>query len=154
MNLIAQINSHEWLFLDKLIEENDLQLVLFVAEAKTDQDTEGDLKDILEFAPSTKINPIISDENCKRYKITFENYLIYSVANESFVDWDENENFEGNLFRKYSKSKFLDYIQRAVNVEYAQILMDEGEYHHFCICCSNQIIDVASPAQPIIEELS
>lgn len=153
MNLIEQINSHKYLFLDKLVEENDLELVMFIEEARTDEDTDEDLKDILDFAPSTKISPIISDEKCKRYKIIFKDYLIFTVTNESFDIGDENENFEGKLFRKYTRSKFLEYIQHAVNIEYAEILMDEGKYNHFCICCLNQIIDVASANEPIIEEL-
>ena len=126
---------------------------MFIEEARIDENADEDLKEVLEFTPSTKINPIISDEKCQRYKVTFEDYLIYSVTDESFGIYDENEEFEGKLFRKYSKSKFLDYIQDAINIEYAEIFMGEDGYFHFGVCCLNQIIDVVSAKEPIIEKL-
>ena len=54
MNLIEHINSHKFIFLDKLVEENDLELVLFIEEARIDEDTDEDLKEVLEFMPSIK----------------------------------------------------------------------------------------------------
>ncbi len=153
MILIEQINSHRYLFLNKLVEVNDLELILLIDEGRVDEDTEGNLNEVLEFAPSIKTNPIISNEKCKRYKITISDYLAYSVRNESFTSWDDDETFKGKLFRIYLKSKFLNYMEKATDVDHAKFLMDEAEYIHFGICCENQIIDIASANQPIIEEL-
>lgn len=84
MNLIEHINSHKFISLDELVEENDLELVLFIEEARIDEDADEDLKEVLKFTPSAKINPIISDEKCKRCKAAFEDYLIYPATDESF----------------------------------------------------------------------
>lgn len=75
MNLFDQINSYKYLYLDKLIEENDLELVLWISEARSDDNHKEDLKDILEFSSSREMRPIVTDEFCQRYKITFPRYL-------------------------------------------------------------------------------
>ena len=153
MNLFNQINSHKYLYLDKLIEENELELVLWISEARVDDSQKEDLKDILKFSSSREMHPIVTDAICKRYTITFSNYLAFSVRNETFTSWDNEEVFIGGLFHKYSKSKFWDYVNVSTSVEYAKFLMNEDDYFHFGFVCLNNIIDIASPKEPIIEEV-
>lgn len=153
MNLIEQINSHKYLYLDKLFEIHDLELEIFIREARIDYETKENLQDILEYSKPTEMNPIISDDQCKRYKIVFKNYITYSVLNESFSFWDDSEKFEGDLFRVYTKSKFLDYVEKSASIDYAKMLMDAENHFHIGICCLNQIIDVACLEKPIIEEI-
>ncbi len=153
MNLFDQINSHKYLYLDKLIEENELELVLWINEARSDDHQKEDLKDILEFSSSREMHPIVTDEICKRYKITFPHYLAFSVRNETFTSWDDEEVFIGDSFRKYSKSRFWDFVKVSTDIECAKFLMNENDYFHFGFVCLNNIIDVVSPKEPIIEEV-
>jgi hypothetical protein len=134
MNIVDQLNSHKYLYLDKLFEEIDLELCILVDEAKVQG---GELQAV---ENASSYGAIISDETCKKYKLTFKNYDAYSVRNESFTVWDDEEEFTGNLFRIFSKSKFLDYVA-ASTVAVEDVL---GAYKHYEIVCLNHIIDVAS----------
>jgi hypothetical protein len=77
----------------------------------------------------------------------------YSVRNETFTNWDNEEKFDGNLFRRYSKSKFLDYVESSTSTYYAKNLMGADEHFHIGICCLNHILDVACLEEPTIEEV-
>lgn len=150
MNLIEQINSHDYLFLDNLVQVNDIELVVFISEGKVDENTEKEISfpnDV-----SLKTNPIESNEFCKKYKITFKNFLTYLVVDESYIEWDESEEFVGGLFRVFSKSRFLDYISSALNAEHFEDMFG-AKYRHYEIACLNHIFDIACPSEPIIEEI-
>lgn len=151
MNYFEQINSHDFLFLEKLIEEDEL--TIYVAEGKIDINNTENLNQILEYAPSYEIHPVITDESCKHYKITFKNYITYFVRNETFSSWDEEEKFDGNIIRKYSKSKFWDFVEIATSIDYAKSLMNINNYFHIGICCENHIIDIATAEDWQIEEI-
>ncbi len=101
MNLFDQISNHDYLYLDKLIEGNDLELVLRVSEASSGcSDGRNENNEI----NSEIITP---KKPCKKYKIIFDEYISYSVRNESFTVWEDYENFTGNLLRVYSKSRIF-----------------------------------------------
>lgn len=146
MNLIDQINTHKYLYLDKLIELNDLELELWISEAGVSQDKNNIPEN------TTYYGSIETDEFCKRYKITFKSYIAYSVMNESFVNDVEDEKFVGKLFREYSKSSFLDYVTTSATIGYAEEIF-ESKNKHFEIICLNHIIDIASCKKPLIEEI-
>ncbi len=146
MSLFDQITNHDYLYLDKLVEENDLELVLWISEASSEcsegRNEENEIK-------SEIITP---KKLCKKYKIIFDEYISYSVRNESFTTWNNYEVFTGNLFRLYSKSRFLDYVSVAVDsfiIEHTQ----ENEIKYFGIICLNNIIDIATCNEPTIEEI-
>lgn len=153
MSLVKQINNHKYLYLDKLVEINDLELEVYIDEARADYETKENFQDILAFAPPSEINPIITDDKCKKYKLVFKNYIAFSVRNETFTNWDAEENFDGNLLRRYTKSKFLDYVENSTSTDYAVNLMNAESFFHIGICCLNQIIDVACLEEPLIEEV-
>ena len=143
MNIVEQLNSHKYIYLDRLFEVNDLELCILVDEAKVQED------ETLSEGIFSSCAPIATDETCKKYRIIFRDYVAYSVRNESFTIWDDEEEFTGNLFRVFSRSKFLDYVAAStVNVEDTV-----GMYRHFEIACLNQIIDVASSREPQVEEI-
>jgi hypothetical protein len=144
MNLFDQLNAHRYLYLDKLYEENDLELCVVVNEAKV----QGD--ELQRADNASAYGAIVADDTCKRYKVTFRNYVAYSVTNESFTVLDDEERFTGNLFRQFSKSKFLDYVA-ASTVAVEDIV---GPYTHYEIACLNQIIDVATGREPTIETIA
>jgi hypothetical protein len=66
MNLFDQINSHKWLYLDRLYEEKDLELCVVIDEAKI---LGGELESS---ENATAYGAIVSDLTCSKYKITFK----------------------------------------------------------------------------------
>jgi hypothetical protein len=140
MNLFDQINSHQWLYLNRLYEEKDLELCVIVDEAKTP----GGLQT---FDNASAYGPIVSDRTCNRYKITFRDYVAYCVTNESCAGSGRSEEFTGNTFRTYSKSIFLDFIGASTG----GLIDTLGRYTHYEVVTCNQIIDVAAIQQPEIE---
>ena len=141
MDFVDQLNTHKWLYLDRLYEETDLELCIVVDEAKVPG---GELET---FDNATAYGPIVSDETCKRYKITFKNYVAYSVTNETCAGGDSDEEFTGKVFRTYSKSQFLAYIASSTSG-----LIDVlSPYTHYEIVTLNQVIDVAATREPEIE---
>ncbi len=147
MDFIDQINTHKYLYLDKLVERNDLELEVWINEARVSQSE----RDILQNASA--YGAIVTDEFCKRYKILFDNYIAFSVVNESFENPSDDQEFIGNLFRTYSKSGFLDYVLTSVTVGHAEEVFD-SEIQHFEVNCLNHIINIATCKLPLIEELT
>ena len=146
MDLFNQINTHKYLYLDKLIEEKDLELVLWISEAGVVENNDKALGD------ASSYGAIETSDLSKRYKMTFDNYVAFSIRNESYTEWDDDEIFSGNLFRKYSKSKFLDYVSASVNTWLVEQLRERA-HSHIGIVCLNHVIDIAVCEEPIIEEI-
>jgi len=140
MELMDQLNAHKWLYLDRLYEETDLELCIVVDEA---QIVGGELGT---FDNAIAYGPIVSDDTCKKYKITFKNYVAYCVTNETCAGGDNDEQFAGTLFRTYSKSRFLDYMASSTS----GLIDIHGSYTHYEIVTLNQIIDVAATHEPEI----
>lgn len=144
MNLIEQINSHEYLYLEEIGEPEVNVLRLVIAEVRGS----NEVKD-LTFGNSviTGVSPIVSDETCHTYEIIFGSYIAYSVLNESYVPGSgEEEIFTGRLFCVYSKSPFLNYIQAATfaSEDYP------GRFTHYGINCLDHVVEVVSIEEPQI----
>lgn len=69
---------------------------------------------------------------------------MYAVLNESFDSGNGDDVFEGNLFRLYSKSWYLQSIEHN---ESNMGFLHPG-YKHWGVICSNHIVHVASNAEP------
>ena len=140
-NLIDQINSYKYLYLDRLYEENDLKLCVIVDEAKV-------LGGEPESQPNASVyGQIVSDDTCRKYKITFKHYIAYCVTNETCAGAGNDEQFTGTLFRTYAKSQFLDYVAASTN----GVPDTLGGYTHYEVVTLNQIVDVAATREPEIE---
>jgi hypothetical protein len=150
MNLIDQLNSHNYLYLDSLIDKGELKIELTISEASSEC-WDGETKDLDDLTELHKAE-LFKKRLCKKYKITFENYICYSMINESLTIWDDYEQFEGNLFRIYSKSRFLDYTKVAVYMFIVENTQ-EDKVKHFGILCLNNIIDIATCQEIKIEEI-
>lgn len=93
-------------------------------------------------------NPIEVDFELPVIELEFSSYVSYSVINESFVPYQDYEVYEGNLFRKYSKSRYLDFIKlRTIAEEFFPHLV------HYQIPCLNHITDVISEEEPNVKEI-
>jgi hypothetical protein len=87
--------------------------------------------------------------NSRLFEIVWDNYVAYSVANESYSTRNESEEFCGRFARLYAKSYFLDYVSRATlaTVEYP------GPMNHIQVVCECHIIDVVSTKFPRVGQL-
>jgi len=141
MELVDQINSHKWLYFHRLYEEKDLELCVIIDEAKIWGGEEETFHD------ASAYGAIVSDDTFNRYKITFKNYVAYSVTNETCAGADNRQEFTGTLFRTYSKSPFLDYIATSTG----GLIETLGSYTHYGVVTLNQIIDVATTREPEME---
>ncbi|MNI32283.1 hypothetical protein D3C73_861910 [compost metagenome] len=80
-------------------------------------------------------------------QLEFESYIGYSVLNESYTVRDDYEQFEGNIFRTFSKSRYLDFIKAGTiaTIEYP------GPFKHYGIAALNHIVDIVSTVEPKIK---
>ena len=134
------------MYLDKLIEEKDFELVLWINEAGVVGEKNSESEE------ASSYGAIETSDLSKRYKMTFNNYVAYSIRNESYTVWDDDEIFTGALLRKYSKSKFLDYVSASVNTWLVEQIKERA-HSHIGIVCLNHVIDVAVCDDPIIDEI-
>ncbi len=85
-------------------------------------------------------------EESNTFELIWNEYVVYSVLNESYANVDDEEHYDGNRFRVYSKSYFIEYASRAsfANADYP------GPTQHFGIVCENHVVNVISTAPPTI----
>lgn len=143
----SEIESCKWLFLRQLEEPEENSLRLVVEEAKAD----GSPEDI-EVSPGKFIKgtvPIESDSSCRLFEIIWPFYVAYTVRNESYTSWDDTEQWDGRLFRVYSKSHFRDFVSIGTfaNNEYP------GPLQHWCVLCLRHLVDVVSHVEPVVRKL-
>ncbi|MBA5630216.1 hypothetical protein [Moheibacter lacus] len=141
------INSSKYLFLTDIYEpfENCLQLEVTIPYVS------DEVKTIINNIDFGQLGEIKYNEISPRYKIIFDNYISYSVINESY-DIGESDKFlfEGRLFKVFQESDFLEYLSC---VTYATPL---NNYHlkHYQLVTLNHIVNIASINQPLIEKIN
>ncbi len=149
------IGSCRYLYLYRITEPEDNQLRIVILEATTGApltqeqmtaETDEVLGSILAGS-----SPIEHTEGCKRFELLWENYIGYSVVNESYSNGEpEESNGKGRLLVVYETSNYLEYLSKAsfATADYP------GPFKHWAIYCLNHTIDVASQVEPRIRELS
>ena len=145
---VTALNSCSYIFLVSHEEAPDtLDLRLVVHEASA----EDELSQI--DTGNTEIDQILgegyavrSDPSFKAFTITFENYVGFSIRNESYVNPEPEEDYSKKM-RSYSRSTFLDFIASST---FAQQIINEPILH-FAVVCSDHVVDVACTAPPIIK---
>ncbi|WDF65931.1 hypothetical protein [Flavobacterium sp. KACC 22763] len=141
MNYYREINTARNIMVSKLSEtdENCLEFNLIIGKVS---DIKNDINHLLD------VNEIIFDDNNLQFLITFDNYISYSVLNESYENLG-GEIYHGEKIRIYSSSNFLDYLKKETfaTSDYP------GEFKHYAFITSRHIINVASLEEPIIEKL-
>jgi len=154
LEIFDEINEHNYLEVLEIGETKDWQLRLVIVEAivadiyglanKEEQPNDA----IRELVNSSR--PVEVTKNSKVYEVLFEDYITYSVINESYVSGSENEEYTGNLARVYTKSNFLDYVRKATfaTQEFP------GPFKHYGFCCGDHIVDVASVEAPNIRKIN
>jgi hypothetical protein len=142
---IEEINKLKYIFLDgiKEPEDNSLALRIFEGLVGEPEDTEIAGTIIKDTAPVT------IEKESKVYAIYFDSYVAYSIRNESFTTWDDEEEWEGKKFREYSKSHFLNYVSQST------FATDDfpGPLTHYEIVCEFHVIDIVTTVKPEIKHI-
>jgi len=94
---------------------------------------------------------ILSDGPGKEYEFIFKSYGAYSVINESFSMYQEEEERIGRLFCIYSKSHYLDFIYNNTLVD--DIYDYDGELKHYAINCLDHVINIVTIDEPVIKRI-
>jgi hypothetical protein len=138
------IDSCHTIFLREISESEENVLRLVLQEANANSETVS-----LKVGGTTieNLHRIESTERSRTFELRWNQYIAYSVRNESFALQDDSElHLSGRLIRLYSKSHFLDYISRATlaSEQYP------GPYTHVRILSENHVVDVVSTQAPEI----
>ena len=138
----GRINHCPYLYLSELAEPDDNSLRVILHEARS-----GDALSVADISgPVTAVRPIEHRPGYQVFELNWNSYIAYSVRNESYASRDTNEVFEGELFRTYSQSRYLDFVAASTiaSADYP------GPFRHWGIICLNHVIDVVSVDEPEI----
>ncbi|MEO2075969.1 MAG: hypothetical protein ABGX20_11425 [Bacillus sp. (in: firmicutes)] len=141
------MNQKGYIYLHSLIEPETNSLRIFVDRCIVSQQGE-DIElgnHIIKDA-----HPLEVDEELPIVQLDFDSYVSYSIINESFTVLDDYEIFEGNSFRIFKKSRYLDFINKGTIVN---DVFPEEHLVHYEIACLDHIIDVISFDEPMVTEI-
>jgi len=145
-NAIAEIDDCGFLFLIELREGSRNSLHVQLAEGRPVGVPKSIKVADTEISDCTAIE--ITDES-RVFEIVWNSYVGYSVLNESYATPSDEESGEGNRFRIYSKSRFLQFMSAAT------FACDDypGPMRHYCVGCEDQILHVLSVDPPTVRKV-
>ncbi len=90
----------------------------------------------------------ITDES-RVFEIVWNSYVGYSVLNESYATPSDEERSEGNRFRIYSKSRFMQFMLES------SFACDDhpGQTRHYRIGAEDHILHVLSVVPPAVRRV-
>ena len=97
------------------------------------------------------MNIVIQASENERYEIQFDDYVMYTVRNESYTAWDDYEIRKGNYLVKFDRSRLLDY--------YGEVIIHTADYSwphvkkHYGVYTETHIIDVLASQKSVIKKL-
>lgn len=80
----------------------------------------------------------------KVIEIIFAHVLAYNVTDESYTEWDDEEQFKGLVFREYTKSHYLNFLSNHTLIE----KLEGGNYSHYALVLCDDIVDVIAKGEP------
>ena len=142
---LEQLHACRWLFLRELGEPSDNSLRLVIEEATT-----GAEEDMEILGVSFRGSNIESDVSCRLFEVVWESYVAYCVRNESYVQEDATERWEGSRrFRVYSESRFREFVGASTFASDSY----PGPLRTWEVVVENHIIDIVSSVEPAIRLL-
>ncbi|EPD53836.1 hypothetical protein HMPREF1210_00659 [Paenisporosarcina sp. HGH0030] len=146
MNYKDLMKSKGYIYLNNLSEPEENALCILIDRCKISNKSEDiDLGERLTEA----YYPFEVDDGLPAIQLEFKSYVSYSVIDESFTVVDEYEVFQGEIFKVYTKSRYLDFIKAGT---IAEDIFPEDNFVHYQVPCLNHIIDIISYEEPKITE--
>lgn len=146
--LLLALDTCEYLFLAGISEPEANRLRLVVEEGQVVGKPSR-----VELGHGRSIDDVRAIEvvpHSLRFELLWDHYISYAVHNESYQSWDDSEAWNGKLFRRYSRSKFLDYLDRATFADASY----PGPFTHYQVICQDHVIDIAALQPPKVRLLS
>jgi len=143
---LAELDACASLYLREISEPRQNSLRLLIEEAEV---TPEEVAIRLAGTEMGTGHLVRSTANSRLFEIVWDNYVAYSVTNESYATPGESQEFTGRFARIYSKSYFLDYVSRAT------FACDEhpGPMQHVELVSECHIIDVVSTTLPRVKQM-
>jgi len=145
--------NYEYLFLKDLIDTNDNELTVDIVCSKPSPE-------LLDAVDDDKVSAILSTavqlvpDDTRIYRIRFEHYIIYQGRNESYAYNDDRcHTTKGKGLILFERSKLLEYVSDAIDVYTAMHMEGENKLRHYGIYTLNNIIDVVTFFEPIVEKV-
>jgi len=154
-DLARQLDDCHSLYLRFIGELRDNQLRLLIEEAKlqdpivrSGNEVPGSIQTLFSHA-----RPIESDSTCRVFEFIYDEYISYTISNESYSKYPkEPEILTGKFFRVFTWSHLLEFTRLT---SYAG---DEhpglGPLQHHEIPCLNHVIDIVTTRPPTVALLS
>ena len=150
-DVARQIDECKYLYMRGLHEPRDGKIRFLVEEAglQTPRSSQedpgfGSIVALLEDA-----RPIESDSSSRLFEIVYDEYISYTVSNETYGKYPEPpEVFTGNLFRIFSWSYLLEMTRKTSYASDGH--PGPGPLEHHEIACLNHVIDVITTRPPMI----
>ena len=148
MNILTEFNQYKYIALLEVGETDEWKFRMLLAEMQVldkptlvsiDKQPNEAVRSLL-----AGTSPIEITDESAIYEVTFKDYVMYSVRNESYVHGNEYDEYEGNLFRVYSQSQFLDFL----NISTFAAQDYPGPFKHYGFITSDHIVDIASVEPP------
>ncbi|WP_295570605.1 hypothetical protein [Stenotrophomonas maltophilia] len=145
--LLVALDTCEYLFLTGIgeLEANCLRLVIDEGRVTG----EPRRVDLGQGRSIDDVRAIEVTPHSQRFELIWVHYISYAVHNESYQSWDDSEAWSGNLFRRYSRSKFLDYLDHATFADSRH----PGPFAHYQVICQDHVIDIAALQPPKVRLL-
>lgn len=147
------LNLGRRVFLLRIVDGPDNELVIHIASGMNSNDKGCKVDEnpavqaILENA--IKIEPDYSES----WVITFEDYLHYSVMNESYVFTDiEPVVKSGKTIQRIEESSFINYVNEHLIYDVSDAFYDGRPFQHYRIWSENHIVEVASFYEPVVKK--
>ncbi|RLL48483.1 hypothetical protein D8M04_04285 [Oceanobacillus piezotolerans] len=86
------------------------------------------------------------DSKVTTLQIDFQNYITYSVVYDDYTVWNDENIFQGDSFRIYERSSFLQYVKKELG------LLNKNLKHYSLVCFEHQV-DIISEYEPKVSEI-
>ena len=144
-------NDGTWLFLERLIDTPDNELIIFVCKSALGGKKQNAMLPTQVRKLLSKCTPIVPDKD-QLYKICFSSYIVYQTGNESYAAFDPNEIRTGDGLVLFEKSRLLNSLNTFSNA------FDDGDhafpakFRHYGVYTLNHVVDIISHVKPTIEK--
>ena len=146
-------NEYGYLNLEQLIDTTDNELIIVISQTKKIEPFVNTHEDEKLHNLLSKSMQLISDDT-QTYKIYFENYIMYQGRNESYAYNSDDHISVGQGLILFEKSKLLDYYNDVIDVLVAMSMQQKSKLQHYGIYTLNNIIDVITFYEPVIEKVN